>query len=104
MSAGLRLFRKVSIAEGWSSLLLLGIAMPLKYIWGYPLAVKLVGWAHGVLFVAYGVIALKTAREEGWTPAFLFGALVASVLPFGPFIFDRRLDSQMGQTTSGDGA
>jgi integral membrane protein len=46
-------FRMIGIAEGISFLVLLIIAMPLKYFYNQPLAVKYVGWAHGALFVAY---------------------------------------------------
>lgn len=91
MSDELAWFRKVSLAEGWSFILLLGIAMPLKYIWGQPMAVSIVGAIHGGLFLLYGVLAIIVAQKEGWTKKFLMTALVASVLPFGPFIFDRKL-------------
>ena len=91
MSDELSWFRKVSFAEGWSFILLLAIAMPLKYIWGQPMAVSIVGAIHGGLFLLYGVLAIIVAQKEGWTKKFLLTALIASVLPFGPFIFDRKL-------------
>ena len=93
MSDELSWFRKVSFAEGWSFILLLGVAMPLKYIWGQPMAVSIVGASHGGLFLLYGVLAIIVAQKEGWTKKFLLTALIASVLPFGPFIFDRKLST-----------
>ena len=93
MSDELSWFRKVSFAEGWSFILLLGVAMPLKYIWGQPMAVSIVGAIHGGLFLLYGVLAIIVAQKEGWTKKFLLTALIASVLPFGPFIFDRKLST-----------
>lgn len=83
-------FRLVGLAEGISFLALLGVAMPLKYVWGLPLAVKVVGWIHGALFIAYAYLANRVAYEEGWPGKRLAGALLAAVLPFGPFVFDRR--------------
>ncbi len=83
--------RLVGYAEGASFLLLMGIAMPLKYFAGFPEAVRAVGWAHGVLFVAYlAVIAWAFfAKQLSFVLAF-FGAL-AAFLPAGPFVYDRWL-------------
>ena len=66
--------------------------MPLKYIWGQPMAVSIVGAIHGGLFLLYGVLAIIVAQKEGGRKS-LLTALIASVLPFGPFIFDRKLYS-----------
>lgn len=85
----LRLIGKI---EGVSYLLLLGVAMPLKYLAGLPLAVKLVGWAHGVLFVAF-LFALGLAMLRArLTLKLALSVFIASLLPFGPFVVDRRLD------------
>ena len=82
-------------AEGLSFLLLLGIAMPLKYLAGQPAAVRLVGSAHGGLFVIYLVVALIAARRFSWPWTRLAMALVAAFLPFGPFWFDARLRREL---------
>jgi integral membrane protein len=80
--------RAVGLLEGTSFLVLLFIAMPLKYFAGMPLAVKLVGWAHGVLFVLY-LLALGHAASSRQWPLLRVGAgFIASLVPFGPFIFD----------------
>lgn len=84
-------FRWISLIEGTSFLILLLIAMPLKYMWDYPMVVTYVGWAHGVLFVIYIYIVFPTAQKLQWNFSRTFFALIASVLPFGPFIFDRNL-------------
>lgn len=84
--------RRVALIEGISFLVLLGIAMPLKYMAGLPMAVKVVGWVHGVLFVVFCWALLQTLmRVSNWT--FLRSAVVfiASLLPFGPFIIDGRM-------------
>ena len=77
--------------EAVSLILLLGIAMPLKYIWGYPLAVRLVGTLHGVLFMAYVAAAAVYARRDGWSLPKLARCWVASCLPFGTLFFEREL-------------
>lgn len=83
-------FRWVAIAEGWSFLILLGIAMPLKYIWDWPLMVKYFGWAHGVLFVAYAAMALDVWGRLKQPFLWLVKAGFAALLPFGTFVFDRQ--------------
>lgn len=77
--------------EGVSFLLLLGIAMPLKYFADMPLAVRYVGMAHGVLFILYVLAALHTAYEYKWTWKRTALVLGASLLPAGPFVVDARI-------------
>ena len=86
--------RAVAIVEGVSFLVLLGIAMPLKYVWGYPLAVKLVGWAHGVLFILFCFALAQAMRHARWPLTRATGLLVAALLPFGPFVVDRGLRAE----------
>jgi len=81
--------------EGTSFLLLLGIAMPLKYMLGIPEAVKYVGMAHGVLFIAYIfmlIFAASKIKMPLWT---LPAGVLGSFLPFGPFIFDHLLKKSL---------
>lgn len=86
-----RRFKWISLIEGVSFLVLLGIAMPLKYMFDIPIAVTYVGWAHGILFILYIYTVFPTSRKLKWDFSRTFFALIASVLPFGPFIFDRNL-------------
>jgi integral membrane protein len=83
--------RTVGFLEGVSFLVLLGIAMPLKYLAGQPEAVRLVGMAHGVLFVLYVLLVIQAALEHSWTWQKTLLALVVSVLPFGTFWADKKL-------------
>jgi integral membrane protein len=83
-----RTVQLVGYAEGTSFLLLLGIAMPLKYLAGIPEAVLAVGWAHGLLWILYLLAALRAKVVCRWSLGTLFWAGVASVMPFGPFVFD----------------
>ena len=80
--------RVVGWLEGVSYLLLLGVAMPLKYLAGQPLMVEIVGMAHGLLFISFCLAASHAAWARGWSILKLLGAFVSSVLPFGPFVFD----------------
>lgn len=84
-------FRIIAVAEGISFLVLLGIAMPLKYIAGNPEPVKFAGWAHGILFVLYLIAVFRAAQYGHWSAKGVVGALFASLLPFGPFVFDHSI-------------
>ncbi len=86
--------RALGMVEAVSFLLLLSIAMPLKYFAGLPLAVKIVGWLHGLLFLAFCMVLLQTQQTQKWPLRWTAVVLIASLLPFGPFIIDRRLKTQ----------
>jgi len=94
-SGAFKLFRMVGYAEGLSLLILLCIAMPLKYLAGLPLAVKYTGWAHGLLFVSYLALALWVKEQENWTFKYLVYAFLAAFFPFGTFLFDKWLMKQV---------
>ena len=93
MSA-VHLFRKVAVAEGISYILLLFIAMPLKYLADMPLAVKYTGWAHGLLFVLYGACLIMAWQEQKWKFGKVVLLFLASLLPFAPFIVDKKLKNE----------
>ena len=86
--------RAVGMIEAVSFLLLLGVAMPLKYFAGMPVAVKIAGWIHGLLFIAFGLCLLVAHGERRWSMRWSALVLVAALLPFGPFVIDRRLKSE----------
>lgn len=83
--------RFTGILEAISFLLLLGVAMPLKYLFDQPLAVRYVGMAHGILVIALFLLLLHAwgDRKLPFKDAAL--AFVAMLFPFGPFFMDRRL-------------
>jgi integral membrane protein len=91
-AAAIGRLRRVGKLEGVSFLVLLGIAMPLKYLAGLPLAVKLVGWAHGVLFVALLWVLWRAKRDAKLPLSQAALVFVASLVPFGPFLIDGRLE------------
>jgi integral membrane protein len=83
--------RVIGVWEGISFLVLLGIAMPLKYLAGRPEAVRIVGMAHGVLFLLYVAAAIQAAVVQNWNWRRTGLVLLASLLPAGPFVVDARL-------------
>lgn len=85
-----RLFKWISILEGISLLLLLFIAMPLKYIWNMPQMVEHVGMYHGILFIAYIIGALYMFKQLNWNFKTLLIVCFSSVLPFGPFYVEKK--------------
>lgn len=86
----IKTFKIVSMLEALSFLLLLGIAMPLKYIWDLPQMVQTVGMAHGVLFLLYIAGAVYISQKLNWTIKQLAIAIFCSILPFGPFYIERN--------------
>lgn len=83
-------FRKIAFAEGVSFLVLLLIAMPLKYFAGMPMAVTVVGGLHGLLFVAFVVMAWEAKREYKKDWGWMVKSFIASIVPFGTFWMDNR--------------
>jgi integral membrane protein len=83
--------RVIGIVEGVSFLLLLGVAMPLKYMAGMPEYVRVVGALHGALWMAYLAALADVRLNAGWAWRRVTWALIASVLPFGPFVLEAQL-------------
>ena len=86
--------RAAAMVEAVSFLLLLGVAMPLKYFAGMPLAVRIAGWTHGLLFLAFGMCLLVAHGERQWPVRWTAVIFIAALLPFGPFVIDRRLKEE----------
>lgn len=90
----IKLLRKVGLLEGISLLVLLFIAMPLKYIWQQPGAVKIVGWIHGALFILFMLLLLRVYDQKSWPFKKVIIGFLAAFLPFGTFVFDRQLKQE----------
>ncbi len=82
-------FRKIALAEGISFIILLFIAMPLKYFGDMPKAVTIVGSFHGILFISFGLLALEVKSECKKDFKWVLKAGLASIIPFGTFIMDK---------------
>ncbi len=83
--------RAIGLVEGASYLLLLGVAMPLKYAAGMPEAERVVGMAHGVLFLVYCLALSQATLDLSWPLKRAARLFIAAVLPFGPFVVDAGL-------------
>lgn len=88
LTTSLGRLRVVGFLEGVSFLVLLGVAMPLKYMWDEPQAVRVVGMAHGVLFLAYLAATLQVMLEHDWNWKRAALVAAASLVPFGTFYAD----------------
>src|SRR5688572_23738431 len=87
----LRRLRTLSFIEGVSTLILFGIAMPMKYVGGIPIAVTIAGSVHGLLFVLLASMFLLAIRRVPITRSMAMLGIAAAVIPFGPFVMDSRL-------------
>ncbi|MFN3916635.1 MAG: DUF3817 domain-containing protein [Flavobacteriales bacterium] len=90
----IKLFLIIGFLEAISYILLLGVAMPLKYIMEVPGPVKYIGWTHGALFLAYLFTLAVLILKHNWK--WSYGALgfIAAILPFGPFVFEKYLKKE----------
>ena len=83
--------RVIALLEGWSLLILLFIAMPVKYIMGIPEATQAIGLIHGILFVLFVFATLIISFLQKWNLGTVFVVMASSVVPFGTFYIDRKL-------------
>ena len=87
----LKHFILIGKLEAYSFIVLLLVAMPLKYIFGQPLMVKYVGWIHGLLFILYFLSLFQTYLKLSWDFRKLALGAIASLIPLGPFWFHRQI-------------
>lgn len=85
------LLRRLALIEGTSFLILLFLAMPLKYLADQPLAVKWVGWIHGLLFVAFAIQLAVVFFQYRWPVGRAALVMTAALIPFGPWLIDGRM-------------
>ena len=86
----IKVLRVISYLEGISYILLLFIAVPIKYYANDPSLVKLLGMPHGLLFVAYVILSLVSGKEYRWNSKKTLIVLISSVIPFGTFYVDYK--------------
>jgi integral membrane protein len=84
-------FRIAALLEGWSYLILVFIAMPLKYAAGLPFGVRIVGSLHGFLFLTFMLALYRVTLERKWPLRRALRGFLYSLIPFGAFVFDRSL-------------
>ena len=96
--------RFIGHIEGVSFLLLMGVAMPLKYLADQPLAVTYVGWAHGLLFILLCLAIFQAWIGRALTFSRSLTTFIAALVPFGPFLIDSHLArDEERQETEGSG-
>ena len=91
MVMALQSLRIIGFLEGISYLVLLGVAMPLKYVYQLPEPTYYIGMAHGVLFVTYLLLCLIVAIKYKWNFKTLFLSGIASLFPFTTFVADKKI-------------
>ena len=92
--------RQLAIIEGISTLLLFGVAMPLKYFAGMPMAVTIVGSIHGFLFLALVLMLALAIRKVPISLGLAAAGVVAAIVPGGPFLLERRLARVDAESTT----
>ncbi len=90
-SSALKRFRLISAIEGLSYLILVFIAMPIKYMGDNPYYVKIFGMAHGVLFILFMISLFEVKKREKWDTGFMFQLFVLSLIPFGAFVIESKV-------------
>jgi integral membrane protein len=83
--------RFIAFLEGLSLLLLLFVAMPFKYLLNEPSLVRMVGSAHGGLFILFVILALQIGLEYKWSIKTNILVFLSSFVPFGTFYADHKL-------------
>ena len=86
----INIFKIISLLEGGSYILLLFVGVPLKYFGENPILVKSLGMPHGILFLAYIVLALLIREKMNWDFKVTFLVLIASIIPFGTFYINKK--------------
>ncbi|GAB5561039.1 MAG: DUF3817 domain-containing protein [Synoicihabitans sp.] len=92
LTTALERVRLLGLIEGWSFVILLFVAMPLKYLADQPMAVRIVGMAHGVLFIALIAAALQAqVEEDNWPLKRTAYIILGALFPFGPFVVEAKI-------------
>lgn len=87
-------FRLAAVIEGISYLILLLVAMPLKYLAHYNHAVLYTGWVHGILFIIFLILLLTVWIKYKWSFGKVLFAFLMSIIPFGTFMLDKKLKKE----------
>ncbi|WP_242488291.1 DUF3817 domain-containing protein [Pseudomonas sp. TH34] len=96
----LRQLRYAALLEGTTLIVLLGVAVPLKHLIDYPVAVKIMGPLHGLAFLLYCWLVINAATSERWRGAELFCALGSALIPLGGFFAARHFRHQQNAARS----
>jgi integral membrane protein len=104
IATALRNYRVAAWVTGIGLLVLVFVAMPLKYFFGEPRPVALVGMLHGFFYMAYIVCTLILAERSRWKPFDALVILLAGTIPIASFVAERkvtqRVRAQLAATAS----
>ncbi len=89
--SSLRSVRTYAMVDGASLLVLVLVAMPLKYLAVTPVAVRVVGSVHGLVFVLFVIALVRATSEHRWPLRVWMPVLLAAIVPGGIFFLDRTL-------------
>ncbi len=96
LAAKIGRLRLITFLEGLSLILLVFIAMPLKYIYDNPSLVQIIGPIHGAIFIIFIIYTVMIAVEFKWNfKETVLMALIGSFIPFGTFYFDHKFLSRI---------
>ncbi len=84
-------FGQINSIEGYSYIILLFIAMPMKYLFAVPVAVKIVGMIHGVLFIIFCFLLIRASLDAKWPTKYTIIFFIASLIPFGTFFTKEKI-------------
>ncbi len=87
--SSLNKFRRINTIEGYSFLILVFIAMPLKYAFGFPIATKIVGMIHGGLFIWFVIQLIESSKEVPFSLKDSLKFFILSLIPFGSFYTEK---------------
>jgi integral membrane protein len=97
LKSGVGRLRVIAFLEGCSLLLLIFVAMPIKYLLNIPEATQAIGLIHGILFIAFVATTLVIGFVQKWTLGRVCVVMASSVLPFGTFYVDRKILSKLSK-------
>jgi len=93
MTNSVKKFGIINSVEGYSYLLLLFVAMPMKYMMGIALATKIVGMIHGILFILFIYLLVTAWQDAKWSFKETVIFFIASLIPFGTFFTKKKIRS-----------
>ena len=86
----INIYRLTAFLEGVSYILLLFIAVPIKYLLNEVFYVKIFGMPHGILFILYILFSIIAKIKYDWNLRKFLVITIASLIPFGTFYIDKK--------------
>lgn len=84
-------YRVMAYATGVMLLLLVFVAMPMKYVGDDERGVQIIGTIHGWLYLVYLIVAFMLAHRLRWPVGRTILLLLAGTIPFASFVAERKV-------------